>query len=183
MTKNKQLLELAAKLSPDLKPNIKPKIIINMIECGYCNQVLLSLRRHDYRTCECGKTSVDGGKDYLKRSGDCYIEKSIWLVDGKLRSEPDPKPSFTMSPKMHNAIKKVKEEIDNMSPEDLRKLIDETESIFDPGLFINEPREEECQDKNKYLEELAFRIPQDTNEELGINFIYPDFANKDEETP
>lgn len=39
---------------------------------------------YDYRTCTCGNTSIDGGNDYLRRSGDNCTELSIIEKDNKL---------------------------------------------------------------------------------------------------
>lgn len=65
------------------------KIILNMVMCKKCRQVLLSLHRHDFRQCECeNRTHCDGGTDYLKRGGaslNQIEELSIELrADGKL---------------------------------------------------------------------------------------------------
>jgi hypothetical protein len=40
----------------------------NKAQCLKCKQIIESKHRHDYVTCKCGSVSVDGGKDYLKRS-------------------------------------------------------------------------------------------------------------------
>jgi hypothetical protein len=34
--------------------------------CSTCKDVLYSRATHDFRTCGCGKTSVDGGFDYTR---------------------------------------------------------------------------------------------------------------------
>lgn len=44
------------------------KIARNRAKCLVCGDVIESKYRHDYVTCSCGNLSVDGGKDYLKRS-------------------------------------------------------------------------------------------------------------------
>lgn len=36
------------------------------IQCPSCKDVIYSVMRHDFRSCECGKVSVDGGRDYIK---------------------------------------------------------------------------------------------------------------------
>ena len=46
---------------------MRSKIITNKIKCKSCKDIIESKHRHDYRTCKCGKVSVDGGKDYLRR--------------------------------------------------------------------------------------------------------------------
>jgi len=46
----------------------REKIITNKIKCNHCGEVIESKSRHDFRTCKCGRVSVDGGKEYLKRA-------------------------------------------------------------------------------------------------------------------
>ena len=43
------------------------QILSNKIKCNYCGDIIESKYRHDYKQCKCGKCSVDGGLDYLKR--------------------------------------------------------------------------------------------------------------------
>ena len=47
---------------------MKKKIIRNRAKCLICGEILESYYRHDFKTCKCGNLSIDGGKDYLKRS-------------------------------------------------------------------------------------------------------------------
>jgi len=58
------------------------KIVINMAECSACRQVLISTHVHDFRTCQCGKTAVDGGREYLKRMGSEWTELSVHEING-----------------------------------------------------------------------------------------------------
>ena len=44
------------------------KINRNVIRCNLCGDVIESKNRHDFVSCSCGACSVDGGKDYLRRS-------------------------------------------------------------------------------------------------------------------
>jgi hypothetical protein len=46
------------------------RIVRNAARCRKCGDELESENRHDFVTCSCGALSVDGGLDYLKRSGD-----------------------------------------------------------------------------------------------------------------
>ncbi len=39
---------------------------VNAYQCLNCNDIIYSRARHDYRTCSCGKLSVDGGFDYVR---------------------------------------------------------------------------------------------------------------------
>ena len=52
-----------------LEANYMDKIITNKIQCKKCGDVIESTHRHDFKFCKCGAVAVDGGKDYLRRSG------------------------------------------------------------------------------------------------------------------
>lgn len=63
---------------------MKTKIIKNQAQCLICGEIIESTHRHDYVTCKCGNLSVDGGKDYCRRSFkemDTWIDISIWEED------------------------------------------------------------------------------------------------------
>jgi hypothetical protein len=49
---------------------MRVRIIRNSIQCKFCDDVIESKHRHDFKTCKCGMVSVDGGHDYLRRCGD-----------------------------------------------------------------------------------------------------------------
>lgn len=56
------------------------KIIKNVIKCNNCNDIIESTYTHDFKTCKCGRVSVDGGLDYLKRcckNEEDYTELSV----------------------------------------------------------------------------------------------------------
>jgi hypothetical protein len=46
------------------------KIVRNAVRCNHCGDVIESTYRHNFVTCSCGRVSVDGGFDYLRRCGD-----------------------------------------------------------------------------------------------------------------
>lgn len=46
------------------------KIVLNGAECIVCSEVIFSTHQHDFKTCKCGGTIVDGGNAYLRRGGD-----------------------------------------------------------------------------------------------------------------
>lgn len=48
----------------------KTVILTNCLKCKLCGKVIHSKYTHDYKTCDCGFISVDGGTDYLKRGYD-----------------------------------------------------------------------------------------------------------------
>lgn len=54
-----------------LEVDCMEKIIINKIRCKKCGDVIESTNRHDFKFCKCGAAAVDGGKDYLRRCGNC----------------------------------------------------------------------------------------------------------------
>ena len=39
---------------------------VNAVECPKCGYIIYSRARHDFRTCNCGAVSIDGGFDYWK---------------------------------------------------------------------------------------------------------------------
>ena len=55
------------------------KVIVNKIRCKKCGEIIESTHRHDFKICKCGAVAVDGGHDYLRRSGDLdgYDELSV----------------------------------------------------------------------------------------------------------
>jgi hypothetical protein len=44
------------------------KILSNKAKCNKCGDIIESKYTHDFVSCKCGAISVDGGKEYLKRS-------------------------------------------------------------------------------------------------------------------
>jgi len=41
-------------------------MVVEAYRCKICEDVLFSRARHDYRTCSCGKVSVNGGIEYFQ---------------------------------------------------------------------------------------------------------------------
>lgn len=61
-------------------------IIHNRIRCLKCGDVIESYSIHDFRKCSCGRCSVDGGHEYLRRGfkkPDDYEELSEFSEDKK----------------------------------------------------------------------------------------------------
>lgn len=57
----------------------KIRITRNAVRCTHCGEVIESTYCHDFKTCRCGRVSVDGGHDYLRRccaSPEDYTELS-----------------------------------------------------------------------------------------------------------
>lgn len=67
--------------------NENKRILRNRIRCKHCGVVVESRSVHDFRYCPCGKVSVDGGTDYLRRGfptippEDHYEELSVYEED------------------------------------------------------------------------------------------------------
>ena len=67
------------------------KLIKNAFKCLYCNDIIESKHQHEYTTCKCGKTSIDGGTSYIRLVGDLdmiqdkceYVE--VWEYGDKIR--------------------------------------------------------------------------------------------------
>jgi hypothetical protein len=60
-------------------------ILRNMARCLLCSEIVESKTRHDFVSCHCGNLSVDGGKDYLKRSvvDSSKVKDLSEVVEGK----------------------------------------------------------------------------------------------------
>jgi hypothetical protein len=59
----------------------REKIIRNSVKCLVCMEEIESVHRHDFKFCKCGNIAVDGGKDYLKRSGNWDKCKDTSIVE------------------------------------------------------------------------------------------------------
>lgn len=64
-------------------------ILKNEVKCNYCKDVIQSNDTYDFKTCSCGKVSVDGGYDYLKRlvkDNATYEELSVIVDDNYIKN-------------------------------------------------------------------------------------------------
>lgn len=43
-------------------------VVTNKAQCKLCGDVIESKHNHDFKSCKCGEITVDGGKNYIKRS-------------------------------------------------------------------------------------------------------------------
>lgn len=64
-----------------MNENNKLQIVSNRVQCLDCNDVIESRYRHDFQTCSCGATSVDGGKDYQRILGNSWKDLSVTTDD------------------------------------------------------------------------------------------------------
>ena len=73
LTRVPEMMDIPPNLQSDTskmeKGIIMERIIRNKVRCKKCGEIIESKNRHDFITCKCGAVSVDGGHDYLKRSG------------------------------------------------------------------------------------------------------------------
>jgi hypothetical protein len=44
-------------------------LILNIVKCAKCDDVIESQHRHDFVMCSCGAIYTDGGHDYVRRGG------------------------------------------------------------------------------------------------------------------
>ena len=52
-------------------PKRKPvRTRVAAVTCNGCGDEIYSRARHDFRSCKCGKTHIDGGFDYVKAGFD-----------------------------------------------------------------------------------------------------------------
>lgn len=59
-------------------------IIQNEAKCLKCEEIIWSAHRHDFKSCKCGATAVDGGTDYLRRVGSFVEERSMSMDEEAL---------------------------------------------------------------------------------------------------
>lgn len=59
---------------------MKTSVMSNQAKCNGCGDIIFSSHVHDYVTCSCGRISVDGGNDYLRRSGDLSFFEEMAVV-------------------------------------------------------------------------------------------------------
>jgi len=71
--------EHTASLNTGRSTFVPKKILHNAVRCSMCNDVIESTHVHDFKWCKCGAIAVDGGRDYLRRTGtlDAYEELSV----------------------------------------------------------------------------------------------------------
>ena len=52
-------------------------IIRNAIRCKHCGDVIESRSVHDFKSCSCGASAVDGGLEYLRRCAKNSMEEDF----------------------------------------------------------------------------------------------------------
>lgn len=50
---------------------------VGAVKCLYCGDVIFSRARHDFHSCTCGRTNIDGGSDYMKFGATPFSYKEI----------------------------------------------------------------------------------------------------------
>ena len=54
--------------------------MINSGKCTKCGEILVSVHRHDFRTCRCDESFIDGGFDYRRCGGSIVPFKNPCFV-------------------------------------------------------------------------------------------------------
>lgn len=63
----------------------------NIAKCVKCGDIIESKSVHDFVRCSCGAIAVDGGDEYIKRSGDmCDFDLEFDRANNIYINEPDP---------------------------------------------------------------------------------------------
>ena len=64
-------------------------MLIDIIECKKCKDIIYSRCRHDMRWCSCGSCAIDGGFDYLKVTGNFedWEMTEVHILDDKSDDE------------------------------------------------------------------------------------------------
>ena len=47
---------------------------INYIKCEKCEDILFSFHRHDFKSCRCEESFIDGGFDYIRYNGELLTD-------------------------------------------------------------------------------------------------------------
>jgi hypothetical protein len=55
-------------------------IVINLISCNHCGDLVASTHRHDFHQCSCGTVAADGGSSYLRRMGSPGDYKELSVI-------------------------------------------------------------------------------------------------------
>lgn len=63
---SKKLLEKNTTLSSKKTTSISNRQLKYGVKCRSCKDRIFSWHRHDFRTCSCHKTFIDGGNDYIR---------------------------------------------------------------------------------------------------------------------
>ena len=105
------------------------KLVVNKIRCKFCGDIIESTSVHDFKTCKCGKCSVDGGLEYAHRNFDgdnpeaVYEDLSLYhdSESGRVIKSKDMNPSDIPT----QSIPEVTEESKDDEPEKHEPIVDE----------------------------------------------------------
>ena len=71
------------------------KLIKNKWKCLYCNDIIESKHQYHFISCKCGKSSIDGGTEYIRLVGDLDMMQDmrehveVWEDGDKIRCIDD----------------------------------------------------------------------------------------------
>jgi hypothetical protein len=109
-------------------------IVVNRIQCLNCGDIITSQHRHDYVECSCGKVAVDGGHEYLRRTGSEYREMSL----NRYSSFEDIRENFVRYNSKENAYILLKDMSDEWLDKAIEMIIDTNPSSNWAILYIQE---------------------------------------------
>lgn len=49
-------------------------VVVNKAQCAVCGDIIESVHRHDFKWCSCRSIAVDGGKSYIKRVANNFLD-------------------------------------------------------------------------------------------------------------
>lgn len=59
--------------------------------CRWCQTVIQSMYRHDFRYCECRRIAIDGGNAYTRLLGNAYLMEEITKLSEEMGLYDDAK--------------------------------------------------------------------------------------------
>ena len=57
-------------------------IVFNAVGCRECKTVAISRSVHDYSSCKCGAVAADGGRNYIRRTGEFSNSIDLSIITG-----------------------------------------------------------------------------------------------------
>lgn len=76
---------------PKTCPTIKEfrATVVECATCNKCGETVYSRATHDMRWCKCGKTAIDGGREYVKLTGSDYRIGKIEVLASEFELQQD----------------------------------------------------------------------------------------------
>jgi len=71
----------------DVRKEEESELLVNALQCQNCKDIIFSRARHDFRSCTCGETYVDGGFSYTRIGYKDKIPKTLKLKISTTRKQ------------------------------------------------------------------------------------------------